>query len=372
MELAEADHEARNQLPVFTARFASAQERERWDDQVISNPLGGNLLQSEAFAEVKADYGWTPKFLVLTSAEYNSYNLVLEKRVPLLGRFWYLIKGPDVAAAEDIPDALQAIRHFVKEQKLGVFILRVETDVLDTPETRKILSDSGLRKAPNLQPNASTAILDTTAEPNLLMRNLSTRARNAIRRAQREGVEVEQVPATEENFRTMYRLMAGTVSAKSDVQLREYDYYRKFWQGFIDRDQGRHYFVYEDGQAAVGAFVINYGQKGTYKDGGSLVKRSRYGDSHLVQWQAINDLKQLEPPIVEYDFCGTPPASRVKDPSHAYYGLGLFKTSFTKTVTDFIGCWDLVLSPLKYKVWDLVGERVVRQLYTRRTGQQFY
>jgi hypothetical protein len=41
-------------------------------------------------------------------------------------------------------------------------------------------------------------------------------------------------------------------------------------------------------------------------------------------------------------------------------------------VTDFVGCYDQVLSPLKYKVWMTAGERVARQVYTRRTGQQFY
>ncbi|WP_394941885.1 lipid II:glycine glycyltransferase FemX [Psychromicrobium sp. YIM B11713] len=359
-------------MPAFTARFASSQERENWDALVTSNPQGGNLLQSAAFAEVKADYGWNPRFLAIESAEYTSYNLVLEKSVPLLGKLWYLIKGPDMAEVEHIPDALRAVRRLIDQQRMNVFALRIEPDVVDTPEVRQVLRDSGMRKTPNLQPNDSTALLDTSPEPNLLMRNLSSRARNAIRRAQREGVEVEQVAATEENFRTMYQLMAGTIAEKGKTELREFEYYRKFWQGFISRGQGRHYFVYEDGHVAVGAFVINYGRKGTYKDGGSLIKRSRYGDSHLVQWVAINDLKQLETPIVEYDFCGTPPADRLKDPTHQHYGLGLFKTSFSKTVTDFVGCWDLVLSPLKYRLWELAGERIARQLYTRRTGQQFY
>ncbi|NYE96325.1 lipid II:glycine glycyltransferase (peptidoglycan interpeptide bridge formation enzyme) [Psychromicrobium silvestre] len=359
-------------MPVFTARFASPEEREHWDAHVTANPQGGNLLQSEAFAEVKADYGWSTRFLVLECPEYSSYNLVLEKSIPLLGKLWYLIKGPDLAEVEHASAALSALRDFITASKLGVFAVRIEPDVVDSLEARRILQGAGLVKTPNLQPNDSTAILDTTAEPQQLLRNLSSRARNAIRRAQREGVEVEQVAASMENFRTMYQLMAGTIAEKGKTQLREFDYYQKFWQGFIDRGQGRHYFVYEDGKAAVGAFVINYGHKGTYKDGGSLIKRSRYGDSHLLQWVAINDLKQSSMPITEYDFCGTPPADKLKDTSHPHYGLGLFKTSFTKTVTDFVGCWDLVLSPMKYKAWDLAGERIARQLYTRRTGQQFY
>lgn len=359
-------------LPAFTARFASAEERSAWDSHVTANPQGGNLLQSEAFAEVKADYGWEPRFLVLESAEYNSYNLVLEKSFPLLGKFWYLIKGPDVAQIDDIPPALAAVRSFVAAQKLGVFAIKIEPDLLASSQATEVLRAAGLVKAANLQPNDSTALLDTTPESQQLMRNLSSRARNAIRRAQREGVEVEKVAASEENFRTMYQLMAGTIAEKGKTQLRDFEYYRKFWQGFIDRGQGRHYFVYEDGRAAVGAFVINYGRKGTYKDGGSLIKRSRYGDSHLLQWVAINDLKELADPIVEYDFCGTPPSDRIKDSTHPHYGLGLFKTSFSKTVTDFVGCWDLVLNPLKYRAWSAAGERIARQLYTRRTGQQFY
>ena len=151
----------------------------------------------------------------------------------------------------------------------------------------------------------------------------------------------------------MYALMTTTVEAKSQVRVREYDYYRQFWTNFIKRGQGRLLFVYENGVPSVGAFVINYGRKGTYKDGGSLQKRSQYGDSHLVQWTAINQLKELG--CTEYDFCGTPPSDKLKDTSNPFHGLGLFKTSFSKTVTDFVGCYDQVLSPLKYKAWMAAG-----------------
>ena len=65
-------------------------------------------------------------------------------------------------------------------------------------------------------------------------------------------------------------------------------------------------------------------------------------------------------------------SDQLKDTANPFHGLGLFKTSFSKTVTDFVGCYDQVLKPLKYKAWMAAGERVARQLYTRRTGQQFY
>jgi serine/alanine adding enzyme len=357
-------------LREFTARFATAEEIEHWDKHVTANPNGGNLLQSEAFADVKQHFGWKPLHLVYETADYSSYNLVLEKSFPLLGKLWYLIKGPDVAGVEDIPGIIKANREFVKRDKLGVFAVKMEPDIVLSGEARDAIEATGVVKTPNLQPNDSTALLDISPEENQLLRNLHSRGRNAVRRAIREGVEVHTMEPTEENFRSMYALMTNTVEAKSQVRVREFGYYRQFWTNFIERGQGRLLFVFENGVPSVGAFVINYGRKGTYKDGGSLQKRAQYGDSHLVQWTAINQVKELG--CTEYDFCGTPPADRLKDTSHPFHGLGLFKTSFSKTVTDFVGCYDQVISPLKYKLWTAAGERIARQIYTRRTGQQFY
>lgn len=357
-------------MPEFTARFATPAEIASWDQHVTANPNGGNILQSEAFAAVKANYGWKPQHLAIEGPSWTSYNLVLEKKFPLLGRLWYMIKGPDAASVDDVPAMMDAVRGFVRRDKLNVFAVKIEPDIVDSEEARAVLERAGLVKTFDLQPNDNTAILDISPEGNQLLRNLHSRGRNAVRRAIREGVEVVPVVADEANLRTMFELMAGTIAAKSTNQMRGFDYYGQFWREFTSRGQGHLYFVYEGGKPSVGAFVINYGRKATYKDGGSLQNRSQYGDSHLVQWQAICDMKALG--AVEYDFCGTPPATRLKDPTHPHHGLGLFKTSFTKTVTDFVGCYDLVLSPLKYKAWTAAGERVFRQLYSRRTGQQFY
>ena len=122
--------------------------------------------------------------------------------------------------------------------------------------------------------------------------------------------------------------MADTVKAKGSMPLRSYEYYTRFWDEFCNRGQGNFFFVYEDGKPSVGAFVINYGSKATYKDGGSTQNRKQYGDSHLVQWAAIRRMQELG--CTEYDFCGTPPGARIKDKTHPLYGMGMFKTSFTQ------------------------------------------
>jgi lipid II:glycine glycyltransferase (peptidoglycan interpeptide bridge formation enzyme) len=357
-------------LREFTARFATAEEIENWDKHVTANPNGGNMLQSAAYATVKNGAGWKVRFLVLESPGSASYNLVLEKKFPVMGRLWYLIKGPDLAAAGDLGAALEACAAFVRDRKLNVFTIKIEPDIVDSADAQAHLAATGLVKAPNIQSNDSTALLDISGAEETVFKAISSRARNAIRRAEREGCEVlreEPGPAT---YRALYDLMADTVNAKGSMPLRSYEYYAAFWDEFCSRGQGNFFFVYEDGKPSVGAFVINYGAKATYKDGGSTQNRKQYGDSHLVQWAAIRRMQELG--CTEYDFCGTPPAARIKDKSHNLYGMGMFKTSFTKTVTDFVGCHDYILSPLRHRLWVNGAEKVFRRIETARTGQQFY
>ncbi|MEV8130937.1 peptidoglycan bridge formation glycyltransferase FemA/FemB family protein [Arthrobacter sp. KFRI-F3372] len=366
---------ARNRLDTaplreFTARFATAEEIENWDKHVTANPNGGNMLQSAAYASVKNGSGWKVRFLVLENGGSASYNLVLEKKFPVLGRLWYLIKGPDLAAAADLKAALEACAAFVLSRKLNVFTIKIEPDILDSEEAQAHLKVAGLAKAPNIQSNDSTALLDISGPEEVVFKAISSRARNAIRRAEREGCEVVRKEHGPETYRALYDLMADTVNAKGSMPLRSYAYYAAFWDEFCNRGQGNFFFTYEDGKPSVGAFVINYGAKATYKDGGSTQNRKQYGDSHLVQWAAIRRMQELG--CTEYDFCGTPPASQIKDKSHNLYGMGMFKTSFTKTVTDFVGCHDYVLSPLKHRLWVKGAEKVFRRIETARTGQQFY
>ena len=354
----------------FTARFATPEEIEAWDSHVTANPNGGNMLQAKAYAQVKADHGWKPLYLAYETEDYTSYNLVLEKHVPLLGKYWYMIKGPDVASPEDLPGIFEANRNFCREQARGVFAIRIEPDVEASDDTRALLAREGLVKMPDLQPNDHTAIVDISPEPDVVLKSFSSRGRNAVRRAIREGAEVVTAEPTEENFRAMFNLMGQVQQGQKNVQVRSFEYFKAFWGNFIAAGQGRLLFTYEDGKPSVGAFVVNYGRKGTYKDGGSLPRRKQYGDSHLIQWTAMNQLKELG--ITSYDLCGTPPSSELKNPEHEYYGLGLFKTSFTKTITDFVGCYDQVISPLKYKLWSAAGEKIARGLYVRRRNQPFY
>ena len=166
----------------------------------------------------------------------------------------------------------------------------------------------------------------------------------------------------------MYKLLSDT--AKGQFGIRSYNYYKKFWQSFEKAGLGQLFFAHFEGKIVAGAYAMTFGTKSTYKDGASIRERTAYGASHLLQWKVIEWAKSRG--VTLHDFCGSPPSDEINNKDHPHHGVGMFKTAFNKEITDYIGCYDDVLSTTKYKVWKKIGERVHRRLYFKKTKDYYY
>jgi len=133
---------------------------------------------------------------------------------------------------------------------------------------------------------------------------------------------------------------------------------------------GQMFFAYFDGKVVAGAYAMVFGTKSTYKDGASVRKRTTYGASHLLQWHVIQWAKSQG--SIMHDFCGAPPSDEINDTDHKHHGIGQFKTAFNKTVTDYIGCYDLVIYAPQYTLWTKVGERVAHRLHFYKHHDSYY
>ncbi len=343
-------------------RFATPDQTEQWNQLILSNPDQGNVFQGAEFAEQKKMGGWTPRYIVADTIAITA----LEKSVPLLGKLWYLPKGPGINTVRELDDLLGDLSAFAKQN--GVFAVKIEPELLDSDETRADFIKLGLVKVTPVQPNFSTVKLDISSDMDSVMASLNQKGRHAIKRAERDGVTTQLVETTDENCERMYKLLADT--ARGSFRIRKYDYYRTFWQRYAALGQGQLFFAYVDNQIVAGAYAVVFGSKSTYKDGASIRERTVYGASHLLQWRVIEWAKQNG--SVVHDFCGSPPAKDIKNPQHPHYGIGRFKTSFTKEVTDYIGAWDVVINPSAYKLWRKFGERLVVRLHNKRHHENWY
>jgi lipid II:glycine glycyltransferase (peptidoglycan interpeptide bridge formation enzyme) len=346
----------------MTMRFATPDEIERWNTLLLDNPDKGNVFQGLEFAEQKKLGGWTPRFLLADATAIT----VLEKSVPFLGKLWYLPKGPGITSVPALEGILTDLKNFARQQ--GVFAVKVEPELLDSKETRADLMKLGLVKVTPVQPNFSTIKLDLTADLETVMASLNQKGRHAIKRAERDGVTARLVESSDENCKQMYQLLAAT--AKGSFGIRQYDYYKAFWQRYSAVGRGQLFFAYVDGQVVAGAYAVVFGSKSTYKDGASIRERTVYGASHLLQWRVIEWAKANG--SIMHDFCGSPPAKDIKDPQHPHYGIGRFKTSFSKEVTDYVGAWDIVVNQAPYKIWSKIGERLIVRLHRQRFHENWY
>lgn len=343
-------------------RFATEQEIKKWNDMILANPDKGNVFQGVEFAKQKQLSGWNPQFLVTDTIALT----VLEWTVPGHGKLWYVPKGPGVTSVVQLGDMLPSLKDFAS--KNGVFAVKLEPELLKTDETLVALKELGLHKAQPIQPNFSTVLIDLSPSLDDILAGLNQKGRHAIRRAERDGVSVQRVSATDEACEEFYELLAQTASGS--FVIRPYEYYKKFWQRYEAAGLGQLFFAYVEDRLVAGAFAMVFGTKSTYKDGASVREQTVYGASHLLQWHVIEWAKENGSTV--HDLCGAPPSDRINDESHPHYGIGRFKTSFNKQVTDYIGAYDLVVNPRKYSWWVRFGERLMKSFWWRKHHESWY
>lgn len=365
-------------MTLLTARFAHPEEISAWDSLVTENPSGGDFLMTRAFAEAKQSVGWAARYVVFERGnadrpelrERASVALVLERRVPLLGKYWYLAKGPSTADAADLKRHLAALEQLVRREGLSVFAFTCEPALLDTPETRDelaaspTLADFGAHRTPGIQGNVHTAIVDLQRSDDELLASFDKKCRNMVRRAMRDGVEVRDYPADQQTFDEMYRLMHLVGGGKAKLALRSQAYLEIMWRSFAAAGQGRFYGIEVDGTPAVLAFTVRVGDRAFYKDGGSERPRTSPGMSNLLQFHMMREARDAG--AKSYDMFGIAPADARSNDDHPAWALGEFKLGFSRTRTDYLGGVELVLRPVAYRLWQRIGKRVVSALHRRR------
>jgi len=329
----------------FIVRAATGDEIGRWDDLIARNPDGGHMVQSAAFAEVKRGDGLEPRFLVMEGPE-TIHVLALEGRV-WLGRYWYVPLGP---TGDDLEGIVDALRAYAAEQP-GLLVVKIEPRLERSDALVARLEAMGLVRSRDMQVQTHTVVLDLAQGADALLASFSQSTRRHIRKAQRDGYRVERVDVTPATRDRMHAMMQTVAGGKGMAGMRERAYYDRFWQAFADHGTGQLYLGYDDDgdEPQAGIFVTFAGRTAVYKDGGSRPDRRIAGGAPLLLFTAMQDA--IERGCTAFDLAGTPPADRLDDPEHPFHGLGQFKTRFGP-VTSHLPSFDLVLHPVRHRLWE--------------------
>jgi lipid II:glycine glycyltransferase (peptidoglycan interpeptide bridge formation enzyme) len=342
-------------------RFATPQEIDNWDKLIITNPDGGDIFQTKEFADIKEFNNWTPLFIVVDNVNI----LILQRPITFLGAFWYVPKGPGITSVKELKELLPELRNFAK--KHGVFAIKLEPELLETPDNVKKLEKLGLQKSRAVQA-ANTVIVDISKSIDEIIASFSSKVRGNIRAAQKADVTTEIVPITDESCALFYDMMSATINGRS--HLRNFEYFKIFWQTHYNAGTGLFMFAKAGGETISMDFIMLIGKKAARKDAASTRDHSVRGASALLELEAIKYLKDKG--ITQYDLYGSPPSDQIKNPDHPYYGFGTFKVGFNSQVTDFVGCYDLIIKPFTYKFWHKYGERIAHRIYYYQHHDLYY
>lgn len=337
-------------------RAASQSEIDIWDSLIPSNPDGGDPLQGKAFAEVKSTYGWTPEYLVSDNPKLNC--LLIKRRVPGLGQNEYIPQGPGVNSVSQLKALVLELR------KRPAMAIKLEPRLEDSPANRQALLELGLVSVADMQPNRATVLVDLMPAEAEILAGFKQKTRYNIRLAERKGVTVEPVDLTPANMAMMYGLICETQS-RAGFFLRPKEYFETYWQKHVKAETGQLFLASHEGTVLAGIFVCFLGRRALYKDGGSIREKKELQAAYLLQWRAIQWLKQRG--IEEYDLHGVPPTG--SSPDHPLSSLVQFKSGFGHT-SQTVGTWELP-GP-KYRLWRNFGERLVLAYYRRLKHQLFY
>lgn len=343
-------------------RRATAGERGVWDDLVCANPDGGHYLQSRAWGEFKAGWGWQPHHLVHESDGQPIAVLFLRRHVAGFGDLWYAPKGPGVITAPALAGMVPW-----QPRPAGAFIVKVEPEIPSNADTAGWRS-LGLVKAPGeVQSNRATIIVDLRPDEDTVLASFKPKTRYNIRLAARHGVTVVNVVPDSAHAQVLYRLLRET-NARNGIDVRRFDYFADGWTRQGAHDQGRLFFALHEGAVLAGAFVAHLGRRGWYKDGGSTRRDQQLMAPYLLQWEIMRWLRARG--VEDYDLVAVPRPSELTA-THPFAGLHRFKSGFNQDVSEYVGAWDWQVRPAAARAWNRVGERLARQ-WASRVHRDFY
>jgi len=334
-----------------------------WDAFMAWAP-SGHLLQTWAWGDLKAEFGWRPvRIAVERDGEIAAAAQMLLRRSPL-GPFAYIPKGPvldplDAAVSRAL---VEAIHRAARRQR--AILVKVEPDRADTPEARRWLAEMGFRRSRQTIQPRRTILVDLTRDEETILKEMKSKTRYNIRLASRRSVSVRE--GTADDLDAFYQLMR-TTGQRDGFGIHSRDYYAQAWRRFRQDDRVKLLLaVYRDALLA-GEMVFSFGRKAWYMYGASSNEHRNLMPNYLLRWEAMRLAKGKG--CQTYDLWGIPDLDEevleatIRDEeqphpsSSALWGLYRPKRGFGGQHVRYVGAYDFPYRATLYRLLTWLWEK---------------
>ena len=332
-------------------------------DRFVAGSDPGSYLQTSAWATVKAFNGWSAHRLMADPAGMADESrigaqILVRRPRPMPWGFAYAPRGPvgGTWTAATVEAFTASIRKGLPAAAGRISHVRIDPEIeADGPldpdgALRRHLRAAGWRPAAPIQPNA-TRIIDLRPDEDALWGDLRKKWRQYVNKARTGGVTV--VDADGDRLGDFYRIYRETAD-RAGFLIRTESAYRDVWAAFAPSGDARLLFAEAaDGEPQATLFLVRCGPRVVEPYGGMTPAGAESRANYLLKWEAIRSSREAG--AMSYDLWGL-----------ATGGIAHFKTGFGGREVRYIGAWDLVLSPIGRRAFE-VAQRG-RVVWSRRRG----
>lgn len=335
-------------MPSPVQFYTDSRDQDAWDEKIAAAP-GGHLLQSWAWGELKARFGWRVQRIAVGSA----YAQILYRSLPGgLGTLAYVPKGPVVRDESEFRPLLDEIDTRARRER--AICLKIEPNLEDDAEQRQQLQRQGFRISPQQVQPRRTLMVDLEGEPDAILQRMKPKTRYNIGLSERKGVTVRS--GNETDLPAFYRLMQDTAQ-RDGFAIHSREYYDTAHRLFVSTGRGRLLLAEYDGQLLGALAVLAFGNTACYMYGATSNEHRNRMPAYALQWAAM--LWAREQGCRLYDLWGVPDEdedtleAHFTERSDGLWGVYRFKRGYGGRLVRTIGAWDRGYAPLRYQLYAL-------------------
>ena len=348
-------------------RPATREDEGPWQTLLGSVP-SGDFLHDWAWAEV-ADFDAQPqrRFVLEEDGEIVALVAAQQRQLPLGRTFWYVPHGPVLDYAEPrAGERLRAVTIGLREvgRSARAVAVKLEPRIGAGSPAEGLFERLHLRRDQRPLQVGQTRIVPLTDDEALLA-SFDKDTRYAVRRSQREGVEVRTLTdATDPApIDALHRLVLDT-QRRAGFPIPVLDRYRIAWRALGGAGRASILEARRNDELLAAGMLVVEGERSFYLFSGS--RREGPGEpkhyaSYLLQWEMMRRARELG--SRQHDLWGIAPEGA--GPEHAWFGVGLFKKGFGGDVVHWTGTWDVVVDPTVYRLRTALS--MIRSALPRRS-----
>jgi lipid II:glycine glycyltransferase (peptidoglycan interpeptide bridge formation enzyme) len=313
---------------------------EEWDDFLADHP-NAHLLQTAAWGELKASFGWR----VARLASRGAGAQILFRRLPFGPSLAYIPKGP---LGRWLPDLLPDIEEACRQH--GAFVLKVEPDDEGRSKWVEDLSEYGFQPSKHAIQPRQTIVVDLEAAEDEILARMHKKTRYNIRLAARKEVLVR--PWTDIDG---FGQMMEVTGERDSFGVHSTDYYRRAYELFSPRGECELFVAEYRGRPLGAVMVFAHGERAWYLYGASNNLERNRMPNYLLQWEAMRWARSKG--CTSYDMWGIPDAdpetleSEFPSRSNGLWGVYRFKRGFGGRPVHSTGIWDRPFSAVLHGIY---------------------